>query len=265
MEVAPNGDQAVLFLQKETSNQKLKDAMKAVDTHLESTPLTLANLSDFTDMVKDFMNDIAEIVFSMPVTRVLPIYLRMQLNLVIFNAISTKSHFKLLVAYHQAYHDANVQAQQAMRLIPAAKDDDGIEVAVNYLKNILHMPTPYDAMRCVGKFFDAVVCSLPGNEIAADDILPAICMAMAQDPSFGSHVVSFFQYLVDLWPSTGMDEKLSYVLITCSIAATHLSHLKKEQLIKEKPPEPPVDDETDEMLAQRDDTIGMLENLLDMF
>jgi hypothetical protein len=117
-------------------------------------------------------------------------------------------------------------------------------------------------MMCVRKFFDAVVRSLPGQEVAADDILPAICVAMAQDASLGSHVVSFFQYLADLWPSTGLDEQLSYVLVTCSIAATHLSHLKN------KPPpvvEPEVlPAETEEMAVQREDTIGMLENLLEM-
>jgi hypothetical protein len=260
MEVAPNGDQAISFLQKETSNPKLRDAMKAIDSRLDSMVLNTTTLPDCVETVKAFMDDVADLVFAMPVTKTLPIALRSQLNLTIFNAISTKAHFKLLVAYHEAYHDANARAQQATRFMPPQKPNEAVELALLHLKSILHMPTAYDSIRCVVKFFEGIVSSLPGQEIAADDILPAICAAMAQDLGFGSHVVSFFQYLVDLWPSTGLDEKISYILITCSIAATHLSTLKKA----EKPKEPEVPVESPEMAAQREETIDMLENLLDM-
>ena len=136
---------------------------------------------------------------------------------------------------------------------------DQMEIAVIRLHGILHMPTPADSIACVVKFFDDVVRALPGNEIAADDILPAICMAMAKDLSFASHVMSFFQYLVDVWPSSGLDERTTYILTTCAIAASHLA-----MGVSPEPTPLPPDPEKEKMKAQTDATIDMLENLLDM-
>jgi hypothetical protein len=128
-----------------------------------------------------------------------------------------------------------------------------MEQAVRKLHPILHLHSPMDMIRSLVQFFDIMVDALPGRDVAADDILPAICLAMTRDPAFGSHVVSFFSYLTDIWPQTGLDDKITYILVTCSIASQHLAMNGGQEeaghsasVVREK----------------TDETIGMLEDLL---
>jgi hypothetical protein len=124
----------------------------------------------------------------------LPIGIKRQLNLLIFNAVSSKIHYAMMMAFNSAYEGDNKNAQHASRNFPVnikinvAK----MEEAVRQLHNILHLPNPVAIIHCLEVFFDAMVAALPGVEVAADDILPAICLAMTRDVGFGSHVVSFF-------------------------------------------------------------------------
>jgi hypothetical protein len=102
-----------------------------------------------------------------------------------------------------------------------------------------------------------MVAALPGIEVAADDILPAICLAMTRDLGFGSHVVSLFNYLTEIWPSVGMDDRTTYILVTCSIAAQHLATVQSR-------PEPPKPQAVAQpgMSEKTEETIGLLEDLL---
>jgi hypothetical protein len=257
-----NGDQALKFLQEDTSNPALKKAWTVLDRRWRDMAITDQNLQATVDEVKQAIDEIAELVFRLPVILAMPIAVRSKLNYAIFNAVTTKVHFTLLAAYHHAYDAQNRRAQRAVRLsnpglLADKVDPDGLSVALNYLKTgILHMPTAVDAIVCVTKFFDGVVAAMraPGSEIAADDLLPAIILAMGQDTGFCSHAFSFFQYLIDLWPQSGLDDRVTYVLVTCSIAATHLART-------EDPPPPPQEqpEATDEKDAE---TIDLLEDLL---
>jgi hypothetical protein len=258
-----NGDQAIKFLQDETSNAPLKKAWAALDRRWRELEITDDKLQDTVDEIKQVCDEIAELVFRIPLVLAMPIAVRTKLNYAVFNAVTTKLHFRLLAAYHHAYDAENRKAQRAVRQSNAGQliakfDPDSLELALNYLKSgVLHMPTTVDAIVCVTKFFDAVVGALktPGNEIAADDLLPAIILAMGQDTGFCSNAFSFFQYLVDIWPQSGLDDRVTYVLATCSIAATHLSRSA------DRPPPPPAEDA--EVTDEKDtETIDLIEDLL---
>lgn len=192
----------------------------------------------------------------------------------VFNAISAERHYQLLSAYNAAFAKENFIAQENTRnntdnldINSTRLKEEEMEEAVKFLRNVLHLPSPAEMIECITKFFDHVVAALAGVEVAADDILPAICFAMTKDVGFGSHVVSFFNYLTDIWPTVGLDEKVTYILITCSIAASHLSTKRtpqqSPQISQVSPngnaslkPAPVVDHK------QTEDTINLLEDLL---
>ena len=265
MDVHRDATAATDLLERQLSNPKLRDLMQRIDRKLTTTD-EVANdeIDGYVAMMKDMMDEVATAVFDIPEVMSLPIAVKNQMNFLVFNAITSKPHFKLIMAYNRKYHDENVKAQQAMRNRQQVECNmEQMEIAVIRLHGILHMPSPADSIACVVKFFDDVVRALPGNEIAADDILPAICMAMAKDLSFASHVMSFFQYLVDVWPSSGLDERTTYILTTCAIAASHLA-MGVSPGPEPTPTAPPPDPEKEKMKAQADATIDMLENLLDM-
>ena len=267
MEIYTDGGKASEFLSRKAKNQALKDLMTRIDKKLTTTDDVETNeIDNYVAMMKDMMDEVATTVFAIPEVMDLPVAVKNQMNFLIFNAISAKPHFKLLMAYSQKYHDENAKAQQAMRnRRPVECDTEKMELAIMRLHGILHLPTPADSILCVVKFFDDVVRALPGDDVAADDILPAICMAMAKDLAFASHVMSFFQYLVDIWPSSGVDERTTYILTTCAIAASHLSMgLSPTASLDRVPAIPPVDPEQQKMKEQANATIGMLEDLLGM-
>jgi hypothetical protein len=258
-----NGDQALKFLQEESTNPALKRAWANLDRQWRVLEITDATLQDAIEKVKQVTDEIAELVFAIPIIQAMPIAIRSKLNYAIFNAVTTKVHYKLLAAYHHAYDAQNRKAQRAVRESNPAQlsekfDPDGLFVALNYLKSgILHMPTTVDAIICVTKFFDGVIAAMkaPGNEIAADDLLPAIILAMGQDSGFCSHAFSFFQYLVDIWPQAGLDDRVTYVLVTCSIAATHLARMEERPALP-TPMEIAAEEE------KNAETIELLEDLL---
>lgn len=270
LEVYQDPDASYTFLDKEIKNYKeLKTLLEGASNYIFVTHLDESNYQDFISRLHVTINKICESVFKLPMCRELPVFVRTKLNYLVFNAITTKCHFQLLKAYHAAYKNQDLIAQKNIRRYELTKTTD-IDAAVNILKNIMNLPTPGDCVYLLSHFFDAVVKSFKGKEVAADDILPAICQAMTHDPGFGSHCVSFLTYLADVWPQTGLDEKASYVLVTCSIAAAHLGTPMDD--IPETKPEPqPVQDsqpknrplnKDEEQVT--DSTIDMLNDLLDI-
>lgn len=267
LEIYQDPDVSYNFLNKEIKNYKeLKQLLEGASNYIFVTKIDASNYQDFISRLHVTIGKICECVFKLPMCRDLPIFARIKLNYLIFNAITTKCHFQLMKAYHSAYKDQDLIAQKNIRRYELAKADD-IEVAVGLLKNIVSLNNPGDCVYALTRFFDAVVKSFKGKEVAADDILPAICQAMTHDPAFGAHCVSFLTYLADVWPQTGLDEKASYVLVTCSIAATHLGtpmddRDEPEQKEEEKQPENrPLNKEEEKVT---DSTIDMLNDLLDM-
>ncbi|OHT12546.1 hypothetical protein TRFO_17598 [Tritrichomonas foetus] len=262
LEIYQDAEQGYEFLDKEIKNYKeLQTILKQASDYIFMTEINEKNYQDFLSRLQVTINQACEAVFKLPMCKELPVFVRSKLNYLIFNSIATKCHFKLLMAYHQAMKNENKIAQQNMRKYQVVKNDD-ITVAVQMLKGVLHQPTPGDCISCLVRFFDAVVKSLKSAEVAADDILPAICQAMTHDPGFGSHCVSFLTYLSEIWPAQGLDDKTSYVLITCSVAATHLGTPRGDDDPPRQapPPQPQISEEEKKVTG---DTIDMLNEMLD--
>ena len=253
---------SVMFLEKTFDNvRKVRDLLHGIDNAIYKAEITPENKDDFVSKMSVSVDQLAAEVFSCPEVDVLPVGGRMKLNYLIFNAISSKIHFKLLIAFNEAYSTENSNAQKFISHHKANSkskaDKAKMQEAVGFLRNILLLKSPCAQISRVTQFFDAVVASLPGVDVAADDILPAICEAMTLDLSFASHVVSFFTYLAAIWPTQGLDERTNYILITCSIAASHLSVPQPEE-------KDPKVEEKEKIAEKTQNTIDMLEDLLSM-
>lgn len=218
-------------LLSEIQDEKLSAKLDEIERVFFTAEINASNRSQFVNIMSNFISEVAQIVFNIPMIKCLPVATKKELNFLVFNAISGERHYQLLSAYNTAFAKENFTAQENTRNNYDNQLSEGntklkkeeMEEAVKHLRNVLHLPSPAEMIDCITKFFDLVVAALPGVEVAADDILPAICFAMTKDVGFGSHVVSFFNYLTDIWPAVGLDEKVTYILITCSIAASHLS------------------------------------------
>lgn len=256
------------LLSEKIQNEKLSSKLEEIERVFFTAQINQSNREEFVGIMSKFITEVAQIVFSIPEIKSLPIATKKELNFLVFNAISAGRHYQLLSAYNSAFAKENFIAQENTRNNADGLDvnstklkEEEMEEAVKHLRNVLHLPSPAEMIECITKFFDHVVAALPGVEVAADDILPAICFAMTKDVGFGSHVVSFFNYLTDIWPTSGLDEKTTYVLITCSIAASHLSTKRSAP-----PPQAASPTNANKMPVvdskQTEDTINLLEDLL---
>ncbi|KAH0794454.1 hypothetical protein GPJ56_001479 [Histomonas meleagridis] len=255
-------DESKKFLNTELpKNPKLAKLLEGINNAIFIENVAETNYQDFVQRMLVSIGQLSQVVFEIPITKKLPTCVKTMLNYMIFNAITSKCHYKILLAYNKAMSNENHAAQRNMRYYAINQKTDQLEVAVNLLKNVLHLPSPSDCIQALVRFYNAVVDSLADKEVGADDILPAICCAMAQDISFGSHCVSFLNYLADIWPKSGLYDEITYVLITCSSAATHLAYYKPPEHPAPAPPQPSAtappkkDDATSK-------TIEMLEDLL---
>jgi hypothetical protein len=248
------------FLSEGIPDATVKSIWAGLKGTLFQNRIDAKNKDEVLDQVRAKIDNLATAVFASPATASLPMGIRRHLNLLIFNAVSSKVHYAMMMAFNAADENDNKNAQHASRHFPISIKIDvaKMEEAVKQLHNILHLPNPVAIIRCLEVFFDAMVAALPGVEVAADDILPAICLAMTRDVGFGSHVVSFFNYLTEIWPSSGMDERVTYILVTCSIAAQHLASIKETEIVPERP-KVAVDGQAN----AADPTIGLLQDLLD--
>lgn len=247
------------FLRNEILNYpKLKNIMKSIDDAVMNEVVNESNYQDFLERMMVTIDQICELVFNLPMTKNLPVAVKNMLNYCVFNAVTSKCHFILLDAYHKVYKNQNIAAQKNSRYY-TSKDmsSEQLEVSTQALKNVLHMPSPCDAIECVCNFFNAVVNSFESTEVAADDILPAICNAIAHDDSFGSHCVSFLTYLNELYPDSGLNEKTKYILTTCAIAASHLAMFKPQDNSNNS------NNNNKKFEQSTKETIELLEDLLD--
>lgn len=250
-------------------DQTLTQKLNEIERCFFTAEINETNFSQFVNLQSTYIIDVAQIVFTLPATHILPSAVKRHLNFLIFNAITSAKHYQLLATYNSAYSKENVMAQENTRNstedFPVQKlKKEELEEAVKNLRNVLNLPSPADMVECIVKFFDLVVAALPGVEVSADDILPAICVAMTRSPNFGSHVVSFFTYLADLWPTTGVDEKITYIIITCSIAASHLSTKIRKSESETKIPQTPPPQPQEQLGQSTQETIQLLQDLLDL-
>lgn len=240
-----NSVKAADFLSSKSRVKALSDCWKSISEKLYLSDITPANKGEFVEAIHEAIARLLQIFTKDPIAKLLPVAYKKKLNVLVFNAVTSKPHFNLLLAYHKSMEKENAAART--RMIRSNYSDSKMYPAVERLKNILHSETPLDAIDKLSNFYNDVVAALPGVEIAADDILPAICMAMGKDSNLSTHIVSFFAYLCDIWPEDGLDESTSYILTTCSIAATHLS---MEEPVQEK--------------ASSKNSIQLLEGILDL-
>jgi hypothetical protein len=257
------GDEASLaqqFLAEGIPDQNVRGIWGGLKSSIFQKRIDATNKDEVLEQVRGAMESVATAVFASPEVVSLPMGIKRHLNFLIFNAISAKVHFPLMMAFNAAYENDNKHAQHASRNFPISIkiNMSKMEEAVRQLHNILHLPNPVAIIHCLEVFFDAMVAALPGVEVAADDILPAICLAMTRDVGFGSHVVSFFNYLTEIWPSSGMDERVTYILVTCSIAAQHLASIKETDTVVDT-----VKTAGTGQADASDPTIGLLQDLLD--
>ena len=258
LECYDDSDLACTFLEKTfVGVPRVTKLVTGIEAAIFKMTITPENREEFVQKMSVSIDQLAAAIFECPETQVLPVGGKFKLNYLIFNAISSKAHFKLFMAYTDAYATENSNAQKNMHHhITATKADmNKMQEAAGFLRSILHLRSPAAQIKQVTHFFDAVVASLPGVDVAADDILPAICAAMTLDIGFASHVVSFFTYLAEIWPSQGLDERTNYILITCSIAASHLAV---------PPPQPKKEEKPQISAQQTQETIDALEDLLNL-
>jgi hypothetical protein len=253
---AASANDSQKFLAELCPDAQVKRIWATHNQDLFQRSVTQENLETFVTDLRGAMDELAVAAFSNREIASLPAGVKRQLNLLIFHAVSSKVHYMLMMAFNAAYESANKSAQAASRRFPqtVAVDRVKMEAAVRQFHGILHRPNPVAIIESLVVFFDGMVAALPGVEVAADDILPAICLAMTRDVGFGSHVVSFFNYLSEIWPPVGMDERVTYILVTCAIAAQHLasSQGQAEAVVQRQP----------QKARQNDKTVDMLEDLL---
>lgn len=148
----------------------------------------------------------------------------MRTNYIVFYAVTGLFHSKLLKAYHDSYVKDNIAAQKAVHdPVNSIGDPAKLNEAAQYLKNLNFMNSVHYGISMITKFFNCVLESLPDKNAAADDILPAVCDGISRCTQLSSHIASTFQYLAEVWPSEGLDERTTYILVTCSIAASHFA------------------------------------------
>lgn len=268
MECYQSYEKSVTFIEKTFEYvPNVINLYKGIDNAIFKTNITPMNREDFMQRMQISIEQLATEIFKSPDIEFLPVFSKQKLNYLIFNAITSKAHFKFVMAYNEAFarEDAAAQKYMFQHISQSKADKEKMASAAKYLHGILHLKSPCDQIVRVSQFFEAVVSSLPGTDVAADDILPAICSAMTLDYSFASHVVSFFTYLSEIWPSSGLDEKLSYILITCSIASAHISKPPPKEDIevpKAAPAQQAAPVPKDGRKSTDQETISMLEDLL---
>ena len=260
---AQSAEEAQHFLMETLGDESVTDCVKKIDKRVFTLEIDSSNKDQVVGEMAEWIDELSNLVFAIPEVKDLPIGIKRTLNTLIFNAVSAKLHFMLVMAFNSAFKEENKKAQYASRFVQANVkiDQEKMEKAVRHLRNILHMKNPMDMIGCLVRFFDDIVAALPGVEVAADDILPAICLAMTRDLGFGSHVVSFFNYLTEIWPATGMDERVTYILVTCSIAAQHLATINQDRSLQVSK-SLPVMPEMQKLEEKTEQTIELLEDLL---
>jgi hypothetical protein len=260
-EASKDTSKAETFLTQTLGNPAVKSAFEKLKSTLFTAGHQDSDRDGLLTQIRDAIDQVASLAFAMPEIQRLAVGVKRSLNSLIFNAISARSHFTLMMAFNKAYAAENSAAQRASHTIHQSTslkiDPAKMDLAVRELHGLLHRPNPAEIIEHLVLFFDAMVAALPGVEVAADDILPAICLAMTRDLGFGSHVVSLFNYLTEIWPSAGMDDRTTYILVTCSIAAQHLATVQA----KPEPPKPAM--VAAPRLSERtEETIELLEDLL---
>lgn len=234
-ETFQNPNKAMNYLKTGIRSAELPAVLNEIETIASKTEITAENINEKLMMIHDYMDKISEIVFSVTPFHYIPTVFKMRTNYIIFYAVVNLFHAKLLNAYHEAFKNDNKEAQKAVsRKVHSIGDPKKLDMAARHLRFLHTINTIEMGIRLVTNFFDGVLSSLPDANAAADDILPAVCDGLTRCPQVSSHIVSSFQYLAEVWPTDGLDQRTTYILVTCSIAASHFASESPKEPI-EKP------------------------------
>ena len=251
---------ALEFLRSQIRTNDLKPELENLEKKSRTMEINMKTRDDVVAVMQDAMNRISDIVFEVKPFKYIPTLFKVRTNYLIFYAVTGMFHKQLLAAYHTSMKSENSQAARAMKEPhESLGDPEKLNLAAECLDSLEYMSSVYSGIDMVKKFFDGVLKSLPEKNAAADDILPAVCDGMCR-VSRGQRLASALQYLADVWPPEGLEEKVTYVLTTCAIAASHLAMGRRERkapVVEKKPAPAPVP-------TQDSETIQIIEELLEL-
>jgi len=252
-----NPQSALKFLKTRIRSEKIRPLIDEIEIYAQKTPVNTKNYNKIVSYIHESMDKICDYVFEVRPFQFVPTVFKMKTNFIIFYAITSLFHNKLLKAYHDALTSENIAAQRATKIsMGSIGSPEILDKAATYIRNLHHMKSVYEGIEMVKQFFECAVSSIPGNQAAADDILPAICDGLGRCAQISSHIASSFQYLVDLWPQ-GLSERTTYIIITCSIAASHFASGNEQ-----KAPPKPKEHVIVVNKKQTEETINLLESFL---
>ena len=251
-----NPKRAFDFLYKQIRAKELVPLLDEIREKSKTTKVTMDNREDIIAEMQDAMNRISDVVFGVRPFKYIPTLFKIRTNYVIFYAVTGLFHRDLLEAYHVAMKRDDLTASQATKMKhESLGNPDTLNAAAEYLMGLAFMDSVAEGIEKVKSFFETVLKSLPEQSASADDILPAVCDGICRC-SQNLSLASTFQYLADVWPPEGLEEKITYVLTTCAIAVSHLSTKQRERREPVRRPEPTSD-------KQNEETIACLQALVD--
>ena len=229
-----NPNNSLNFLQNEIVSTELpsviNDLKSLQENFLSHKNIDLESKEYFVSRMHEIMNRMSDIIFEVKPFHYIPTIYKMRTNFIIFYAVTSRFHKKLLDSYHKMLEKNNNDAKKAIKFEKDSSvgDKDCLIKAAAHISDLYRMPSVSEGIKMVTEFFEIVLSSLPDKNAAADDILPAVCDGLKFcSGEMSEHIVSTFQYLSDIWSMEGLDEKTTYIIVTCSIASSHFSSTEK--------------------------------------
>ncbi|EAY11360.1 hypothetical protein TVAG_379420 [Trichomonas vaginalis G3] len=251
-----NPEKALEFLRVRIRSDKLKPLLDDIENLAHKSTINAKNCQSIVQNLQIYMDKICDAVFEVRPFHYIPTLFKMKTNFIIFYAVVNLFHTKLLNAYHELMKADDSMAEEAVQYqSPSKARPELIDKAGDYIRNLHNSPNIAESISSVTKFFESVVNALPDKNAAADDILPAVCDGISHGRSLSSYIVSTFTYLSEIWPQEGLSERITYILVTCSIAASHFANGVDE-----------YDENNNKKVLvrnERDETIEFIENYLD--
>lgn len=253
----PNG--SVAFLETETHSNEIKQILAALSKYSKKS-INPDNKDEIVAYMHEKMDRISELIFEIKPFHFIPTIFKMRTNFIVFYAVTGFFHPKFLEVYHKGLEKQNSDAQKVIsQEAPTVKNQAILKDAALHLKDLDTMPSVWEGIKMVTRFFNGVLSSLPDKNAAADDILPAVCNGIAcMTGSISKRVVSTFQYLADIWSMEGLEERTTYILVTCSIASSHFASAEKKNLLNKLN----LHHTIDVRKTQEPDTIQLIEDFL---
>lgn len=259
--VVQHPDQCLQFITQRVRSQIVPALVQETQKYSYITDINKNNLRKVVDYIQEKLDRISVAVFDVISFQFIPTPYKIQTNMIIFYAVTSIFHSKLFKAYHEFMAEENATARTAIKTVARSVADlEKLTEAALHLNGLSQMTSAAHGVRMVKEFFEGVMNALPNSQsAAADDILPAVCEGISLSTQLTTHIASTFQYLADIWPSEGLDQKTTYMIITCAIAASHFTYSQPQQeLPVPKTMTIQVDQQTEGMIQQLEDILSMI-------